>query len=456
MIQFLPLGGADEIGASAFYLNIAGTGLLLDCGIHPRKNGIESLPNFEPLENLPLDFVFISHAHQDHIGALPFLVQKFPHVIIYSTKQTIEIAEITLHNAANILSKDENLTQDFKIYTHEEIDLIVKSMREIEYNRELFLKGIRHNSGEPLKIIFHDAGHILGSAGIEIEFNGKRIFYTGDINLSSQSIMTSADLKQAKNINTLILETTYGAADSSKLGTWQSEKNRFAKEANKILNAGGSILVPVFALGKTQEMLATVYDLMKHGKLVDANIYTGGVSKNISKVYDVNRYLVKRTNPNFEIGAVNQIDLSEIQDYNQFKKEPGIVFASSGMMLEGTSSFKLADYWLKQNAFAVFIVGYMDENSPGFKLMNAKKGDEIILGEYSRPQKVNCKVERFYFPSHSKREDLLEIVKFTNPENIILVHGDHESKDWIGFNILRKYPHMKIYSAEINKQISLG
>ena len=121
MIKFLPLGGADDIGASCFYLNIAGTGILLDCGIHPRKKGLDSLPKFELLKDLPLDFAFISHAHQDHIGSLPFLIQHIPHVIIFSTSQTKEIAELTLHNAANILVNSQSEESGLRIYTHDEI-----------------------------------------------------------------------------------------------------------------------------------------------------------------------------------------------------------------------------------------------------------------------------------------------------------------------------------------------
>jgi Cft2 family RNA processing exonuclease len=146
MIRFIPLGGADEIGAGSFYLNISGTGILLDCGIHPRNKGIEALPKFELLENEPLDFVIISHAHQDHIGALPFLIQRIPHAIIYSTPQTKEIAELTLHNAANILYVGQNSPDELKIYTHEEIDLLVRSIRTAAYTETISLKGLRHNS----------------------------------------------------------------------------------------------------------------------------------------------------------------------------------------------------------------------------------------------------------------------------------------------------------------------
>ena len=453
MISFLPLGGADEIGASCFYLNISGTGILLDCGIHPRKKGIKALPNFEILNELPLDFVLISHAHQDHIGSLPFLIQKFPHVIIYSTVQTKEIAEITLHNAINILQQNETGESDFKTYTHEETDLLVRSMREVNYNEFVWLSGIRHHSREEIRVSFKDAGHILGSAGILIEHAGKKLFYAGDVNVTDQAIMKGAGFSGIRNIDTLILETTYGSTDSSKLGTWQSEQLRFAKAANKILHEGGSVLVPVFALGKTQEMVAVVYNLMTEAKLTEANIYTGGIAKQISKLYDRNRFLVNRTDPDLELNVIEQIDLSEITDLNEFKKNPGIVLAASGMMIEGTTSFKLADYWLKQENFGIFIVGYIDEDTPGYKILNSKKGYEIEFGEFGHPQEVKCSIERFYFPSHSKREDLVGIVKQVNPKRVILVHGEHDSKDWVGYNILREYSHIKLNSAENLKSL---
>lgn len=455
MIRFLPLGGAGEIGASCFYLYISGTGILLDCGIHPRKNGIESLPNLDGLKNLSLDFCFISHAHQDHIGSLPFLVQRYPHVIIYSTAQTREIADITLHNAVNILSQNESADSDFKIYTHEEIDFLVRSIRECEYQKAISVTGMRHSSNEPIKITFYDAGHILGSASILIEHNGKKMFYTGDISLADQSIMVGADLKNLRNIDTLILETTYGSTDSSKLGTWNSEQIRFVKEANKILNNGGSVLIPVFALGKTQEMLATIFKLMKKGKLTETNIYTGGISKNISKIYDRNRYLVRRTDPNFELDNIEQIDLPGIEDMNEFRKNPGIILAASGMMIEGTTSFKLANYWLKQDNFAVFGVGYMDQDTPGFRIMNSMCGDKIQFGKFSEPRKMNCTVERFYFPSHAKREDLIQVVDKTNPKKVILVHGENDSQNWVGGEILKRYPNTKVYSADADKIISI-
>ena len=455
MIKILPLGGADDIGASCFYLNIFNTGILLDCGIHPRKVGFESLPKLELLKDLPLDFVLISHAHQDHIGSLPFLIQKYPHTIIYSTVQTKEIADITMHNAVNILSNRQAADSDFKIYTHEEIDLLVRSIRTAEYSSPFEIRGMRHNSSLPLKITFFDAGHILGSASILIEHDNHKILYTGDINLGSQSIMTGASMKEIGKVNTLILESTYAATDSQTLGSWESELKRFAKSANRILNNDGTILIPVFALGKTQEMLSAVYNLIEKRELTETNIYTGGVSREISKLYDKNRHIVKRKYLNLELTAVPQVNLMEITDPNYFRKNPGIVLASSGMMLPGTTSYKLLEYWLRQESFAVFGVGYMDPETPGYKIMSSKTGDKVELNEYSSLVVINCSLERFYFPSHSNRENLLEIVRQTNPDHVILVHGEEVAKNWLGYNIMNTFQGVRVHSSSTASEILL-
>jgi Cft2 family RNA processing exonuclease len=455
MIRFLPLGGADEIGANCFYLNIFGTGLLLDCGTHPRKKGKESLPRFDLIKNEPLDFAIISHAHQDHIGALPFLVQEFPHVIIYSTYQTKEIAELTLHNAANILAAETLPDGDLRNYSHQEIDLLVRSMHDIEYNSPFEICGLRHSLNEKIKITLADAGHILGAASIIIEIAGQKIIYTGDINLSNQMIMQSADISLFENATILLTETTYGSTDSLKLGSWTSEAKRFAKHANKVLHNGGSVLIPVFALGKTQEILALIYNLMERKILTESFFYTGGIGREISNIYDRNRYLVNRGNKELVLKDIPQTNVNDVEDLNLFKKNPGIVLASSGMMLKGTTSYRLMEYWIKQSTFGIFSVGYMDSDTPGYKIMNSKKGESLILSEGMEPQKILCDVDRFYFPSHSKREDLLAIAKSSGASKIILLHGESESQNWIGQHLLNTKKSLQLYSAELGKQINL-
>jgi Cft2 family RNA processing exonuclease len=97
----------------------------------------------------------------------------------------------------------------------------------------------------------------------------------------------------------------------------------------------------------------------------------------------------------------------------------------------------------------------MDKETPGYKVLSAKQGDKINLTEFGATYKVRCRIERFYFPSHSKREELLTIVRQTKAEKVILVHGDNQAKDWLGNNILNKFKNVKLHSAETGKQLVL-
>jgi Cft2 family RNA processing exonuclease len=335
MISFLPLGGGNEIGANSYYLNFNDNGIILDCGIHPQKTGLESLPNFDLIKDKSVDTCLISHAHQDHIGSLPFLIKKFPYVKIITTPQTRSLAEFTLHNSVSILKKETEET-NFEFYSHDEVDLLIKMIEYKEFKIEFELNSYHQQKAAIVNSTFYDAGHILGSAGVLLKNNNHKIFYTGDINLSSQTLQPAAQLPETK-IDTLIIETTYGATDSDLLLDWNSEAMRFAAEANKILNIGGSILIPVFSLGKTQEMLGTIWQLMLKQKLTTVDIYTGGLGTKINLAYDYNRFVVNRVDEEFELNAIPQKDYYEISNTEEFFKHPCIVLASSGMMIKGTS-----------------------------------------------------------------------------------------------------------------------
>lgn len=452
MIKFLPLGGAGEIGANCYYINIAGTGIILDCGMHPQKTGFESLPKLELLENLSVDFALISHAHQDHLTSLPFLVKKHPYVKIITSRQTRELAELTLHNSVSIMQEESRRDSEFQAYTHEEIELLSQTI-DFKPVKEVFeIEGYKHKNSEPIKMSFHEAGHILGAVSILIEHNGKKIFYTGDINLTNQTLLKGCELPREK-VDTLILECTYGATDSSQILPWPEEAERFAAEANKILNNGGSILIPVFALGKMQEILSTIWKLMEKRKLPAVDIYTGGIGTKINRLYDTNRYLVNVNDTEFQLKSIPYKNLNDVENPEEFFKYPCILVASSGMMIEGTASFKLAKHWFKQSSSAIFVVGYMDEKTPGFKISNAKKNDKIKLSDFSEVADVKCSIKHFRFSAHSNREGLIEIVRKLKPETVILVHGDVEAIGWIGSKVLKEFLGTKVHQAEFGTDI---
>jgi len=449
MSEFLPLGGAGEIGANCYYLNINNVGIILDCGMHPQKTGLDSLPKFELLENKPTDYVLISHAHQDHLNALPFLIKRFPHLKIITTPQTRAVAELTLHNAISILKRQVD-ESEFEIYSRIEVNLLIKSINYKSYNEKFILNSL--NNVQEIEAEFFDAGHIIGSAGILLRVNGQKIFFTGDINLSSQTILPGANLPSEK-IDILITEATYGATDSSGLNNWEKEVERFSSAINKIINNGGSVLIPVFALGKLQEMLATIWLQMQRNKITSVDIYTGGIGNKINRIYDYNRYVVNRNESELVISDIPQKNLNELTDFDELFKFPSVVLASSGMMVESTNSFMLAKRWLHKKDSAIFTVGYMDPSTPGSIISKARRGDKIQLTERERKVEIKCEIKNFRFSAHSKKEDLVSLVKKLNPDKIVLIHGDKEAIDWMGASILKQFPGKKVYAAANFKEI---
>ncbi|MDI6804018.1 MAG: MBL fold metallo-hydrolase [Bacteroidota bacterium] len=448
-IQFTVIGGGQEIGANCFYLNMDGTGIILDSGLHPEKNGSEALPKFELLENLTADFVLISHSHTDHIGALPYLIQKNPHLKIYTTPQTRDLAEVMLHNSLALTQKEIVDSDPLPKYTHEQVDLLTESFNILKYNESLPIQGYRHFSNQDIQVTFLDAGHILGAAGILIQTNDIRVFYTGDTNVSKQSILASADYPD-EPIDVLILECTSGATGS--LAKRSEEAKRLAKSVNKIIDKGGSILIPIFALGKFQETITLLHTMMRKGSIPHIDIYTSGMAREISDVYDLHRFNTKRINNVFKINEIPQLPI--IQDEfltGKYFKTPSIVLASSGMMFEGTTSFALAQRWLKEKNFGIFFVGYVAPDSPGYTVLNSKLGDIIKLTEISEVIKVACDVDYFRLTSHSNRDDLISVVKKLKPKIVILVHGEKKGIDWMEKELLNHFPSINIIKPKIGE-----
>ena len=281
---------------------------------------------------------------------------------------------------------------------------------------------------------------------------GERYFFTGDINLSSQTLLPGAILPSEK-IDILITETTYGITDSSDINNWEKEVDRFSASINKVINNGGSVLIPVFALGKLQEMLSTIWLQMQRNKITTVDIYTGGIGNKINRIYDYNRYVVNLNQKELLLSEIPQKGLNELKDFDELFKIPSIVLASSGMVVESTNSFMLAKRWLHNKESAIFTVGYMDPSTPGSIIARARKGDKIQLTERDRKVEVKCEVKNFRFSAHSKREELVSLVNQLRPTTVVLVHGDKDAIDWMGAAILKQIPGKKVYAAENYKEI---
>lgn len=437
-IGFQILGGGEEIGANSYLLRIGDENIVLDCGLHPRKKGMEMFPDYDSVKNETIHHLIVSHAHNDHIGALPYFLKLFPYAKVHTTKPTLAIAEVTLMNTSTIIQKEFLGTWDktaLEYYTEETLNLIPMVIKQYDYNANVHLN-------KEVNFKFCDAGHILGSSSVLIQAGDKKIFYTGDINMRDQSLIPSAELPKEK-VDVLILESTNGEEET--LPSYKSEEKRLAKFINEITGDGGSVLIPVFALGKGQELLKRIDDMITTNKIPHMPVYISPMSKLINKIYDRYNYIVRRIEDGLKLSHISTIELRrEDIEKGEFYKKPSIILATSGMMIEKTNSYRLARKFLQRNNFGIAVCSYCDPNSPGYKIKYTKRYDKIYFNLLDRGIDVFCRIENFKFSSHTDRSGLLKIVDKLKPDKIILLHGSEEAIGEVGKEIVTKHKNIKV------------
>lgn len=449
-INFKVLGGGNEIGANSYFISVNETNIILDSGLHPRQKGSLAFPDYESIKNEKIEHLIITHAHTDHIGSLPYFLKYFPYAKIYSTKATLSLAEIMLNNTTRILREEFELEFDKSMinnYKEETLDIIPMIMKRKDYNEKIYLN-------ENLSFEFFDAGHILGSASVLINANGKKIFYTGDINLRNQSLIPKAELPKHK-IDILITESTNCASEN--YPDYKEESSRLAAFINRVINKGGSVLIPSFALGKSQELLMRIHTMIKKNIIPHVPLYYSPMSKAINDVYDDYNYTVNRIKPGFKLSEID-FTLLKREDYHRgdFYKHPSIIIATSGMMMPRTASYLIAKQFLPRPEFGIAVCGYCDPDTPGFLIKNAKPYELLYLNNFEHGIDVRCDIGNFRFSSHSRKEELENIIDTLNPDTTIIVHGDENAINALGNETVKNYPSKRIIAPEKGKVYNLA
>ena len=429
MTTFTNLTGAMEIGANCYLIQDGMTSVVLDAGVHPKKVGEESKPRFDLLEGTDPQAVIVSHAHLDHIGALPVLQDKFPQAEVIMTRATAEIGRVMLHNSVNVMTAKRlyDGVAEYPFFSHGELDHAADNWVSRPYE-ESFRVG---RNGNMLATLY-DAGHILGSCGVMLETrSGMRIFYTGDVQFENQSLIPGAAFPR-NGVDVLVMECTHGDTERSLSYTREREISRLAKAIRETLLGGGAVLIPVFALGKTQELLYEIGKMRDSGRIPDAPIYSGGLGAKVTGVYDRMTYDTPRLHPGLLVRAsVETMPLPREMD-GPLRVSPGNIYlVSSGMMSPHTLSNKLAAQVLAHPADAILFVGYCDPDSPAARIKAAKPGDNVRLGEdpdVGQAYRVACRIESFDFSGHAPRTALLDYARSLNPREILLVHGDEAAQ----------------------------
>lgn len=437
------LGAALSVTGSCHLVTTDHCKFLLDCGLFQGSEALEEL-NYQEFDFNPaeIDFLLLSHAHVDHCGRIPLLVKQGFKGSIYCTGATAEIADIMLQDSGNIHEMDAKWTnkriarsgqrQVHPLYTQEDAARCSQYFFPVAYGQTFEIN-------PQIKIRLNEAGHILGAAIIEIwvDDDGKstKLVYSGDIGAVNQRMLN--DPAVIETADYLIMETTYGDRTHE---TQQESGKRFLDIIFRTVARGGTVVVPAFALGRTQDLIHELELFYENHELhqneldkikvyVDSPLATDATEifrKNAHYFNDKIKERIKKGDELFYFRNLNftkSIDQSKALNDNA---APKVIISSSGMADAGRVQHHLKHYLWKPKSSIVF-AGYQAEGTTGRAIISGEKYVRILR------ERIRVNAEIYFlegFSAHADKNDLLKWLSGfkEKPKKIFLVHGEEEAK----------------------------
>jgi Cft2 family RNA processing exonuclease len=438
-----------DIGASAWLVDLEDHRILLDAGMHPKRDGRAGLPLYSLAgDKDDVDAIALSHCHHDHVGSLPVAMRHFPSAHVMMTELSHILAGRVLHNSVNVMlrQREEYGIREYPLFTHSEVEENEERFQAFKYNRQIAWASFRKTrAGLPSPDLeFYDAGHTLGSAGILVRGEAESLFYTGDVCFHDQTILRSACFEGVK-ADVLLMETTRGNRAAAPGFSRETELQRLTESIQAVLARHGSVLMPAFALGRTQEILAQLSVLMNDGKIPRQPIYIGGLGRVFTETYDQKAWLSRRHLPDLTLSKELQLIVLERDELETIKLGAGRIFVlTAGMLTECTPAHDLAMRMLPDERQAIFFVGYADPGTPGGRLKAARPGETFVFSASGGEVTRNCEVQEFDLTAHANREALLDFACELSPRAILLGHGEADSRQWFEDQIREREPQIKV------------
>lgn len=424
------------IGCNSMLVELGPFRLLIDAGMHPKKAGLESMPEFSLVEDNSLDLVLLTHCHLDHLGSMPVLIRRQRQAQLLTSIPSRDLAGRMLRNSINVMKRqrEELGKPELPLYTKQDVKRVEQRILPMAYDRTRTF----HQNGSELKVTFYQAGHVAGASGLGLEYKGRKIFFTGDVLFSKQKTLAGARFPKGE-MDTLVMETTRGSTVRANGTTRQDEVDRLFRTIEHFLSHGGSVLVPVFAFGRMQEILSLANDARKEGRLRKCPIFCSGLGMDLANYFDT---ISRKTGLlNFRRQVLKDLQVQRLP--NSMKpgvnpKERGLYIVSSGMLVEHTPSYTVAASLLHHHQNGICFVGYNDPDTPGGKLLATEPGDPFLFDAIDYSCHVQAHIEKFDMSGHAERGELVEFAQSANPRAIVLNHGDPESRAWF-FNELTSF-----------------
>jgi Cft2 family RNA processing exonuclease len=448
-----------DIGASAWFVDIEDHRLLMDAGTHPKREGRSSLPLYTLVKDQDVDAIAITHCHHDHVGSLPVALRYFPQAHVLMTELSYFLVERVLHNSVNVMKRqrDELSIPEYPLYSHQEVDEIAPLFQGFKYNREVDWAAFHKTRVGFLSptLEFCDAGHALGSAGLMVRGAKETLFYTGDACFHDQTILRSARFEDVK-ADVLIMETTRGNRELAAGFARANEVERLCQSIERVLERNGSVLMPTFALGRTQEILALLAIMTQQGRLRPQPIYIGGLGRVFTEIYDLQSHRAHRQYPALQLHEALNLVVLEQSQVEKVRLGGGKIFVlTAGMMSENTPAHDLAVRMANDENLAIFFVGYTDPDSPGGRLRAARQGETFLFSPSGGEVTRRCEMQEFDLTAHAERNDMLTFVGQVEPRVVLLTHGEESSRRWYEEQILARYPKVKVLQPKPGETVEV-
>ncbi len=389
-------GAAGQVTGSMHLLEAAGARILLDAGLFQGRRAEAHKLNAQlPFDARRLDSVVLSHSHIDHSGRLPLLVKEGFHGPIYCTPATRDLSAVMLADAGHIQEKDHEfllrrgkaLPGTEPLYSLTDAIAVQDDMVGVPYRRVFYLR--KH-----LALEFHDAGHILGSATVDLrvtEGGNQRIVFSGDIGRSGLPIVRNPEPPSGP-IDNLIIEATYA---DRRHESFDAAETRLGEVVRRVAARGGRVLIPAFAVGRAQELIYSLHQLYRAGQIPEIPIIVDSplavdittVFRLHPEVFDRRERLIETTNELFDFPLLRYVREASDSKALNASQGPAVIIAASGMAESGRILHHLA-HGIGDHRNLVLFVGFQAEHTLGWRIQNGEKMLRILGQEHERRAEV--------------------------------------------------------------------